>query len=168
MARARGKGISRFIVMAILQAARARKLGLSEDSAYSWGVNRAIFYAAAKRGFKGRSGTGAAGGTGVVNESSNTYTLGDEKAYRDPEGKTLHFTIGGETQTPHDFQRQIESRFGGSSNFGKAWEEALAIVGSYEEETLKSGRGFYERVYKPRRDELAGKWTEHFTGTPAD
>ncbi len=168
MARARGKGISRFIVMAILQAARARKLGLSEESAFSWGINRSIFYAAAKRGFKGRSGTGAAGGTGPGKEPSNIYTLGDEKAYRDPESKTLYFTIGGETQTTGDFDRQVSSRFGGSSNFGKAWEEALAIVGGSEEETLRSGRGFYERVYKPRRDELAGKWTKQFTGAPPD
>jgi len=38
--------------MAVLQAARANVLGLPEDSAYSWGLDRAIFYAAAKRGFK--------------------------------------------------------------------------------------------------------------------
>ncbi len=44
--------VGRFQVMAILQAARARELGFSETRAKSWGLNRAIFYAAAKRGFK--------------------------------------------------------------------------------------------------------------------
>src|SRR2546428_13099724 len=47
------KGINRFCVMATLQAARAYLLGLRMDEAYSWGLNRSIFYAAAKRGFKG-------------------------------------------------------------------------------------------------------------------
>ena len=44
--------VGRFQVMAILQAARAMELGFSETRAKSWGLNRAIFYAAAKRGFK--------------------------------------------------------------------------------------------------------------------
>lgn len=44
--------IGRFQVMAVLQAARAHLLGLPIESAKSFGLNRAIFYAAAKRGFK--------------------------------------------------------------------------------------------------------------------
>ena len=40
--------------MATLQAARAKELGLPIMAAKSWGLNRAIFYAAAKRGFKER------------------------------------------------------------------------------------------------------------------
>ncbi|HUO43055.1 MAG TPA: hypothetical protein VMU35_08765 [Methylomirabilota bacterium] len=47
--------IGRFQVMAILQAARAKQLGLPINEAKSWGLNRAIFYAAAKRGFKGKA-----------------------------------------------------------------------------------------------------------------
>lgn len=46
-------GVGRFQVMATLQAARAFVLGMAIDSARSFGLNRAIFYAAAKRGFKG-------------------------------------------------------------------------------------------------------------------
>ena len=49
-------GINRFCVMATLQAARAHLLGLKLDEAYSWGLTKAIFFAAAKRGFKGGSG----------------------------------------------------------------------------------------------------------------
>ncbi len=49
-------GVGRFQVMAILQAARARTFGLPLATAQSWGLNRAIFYAAAKRGFKGAPG----------------------------------------------------------------------------------------------------------------
>ncbi len=44
--------VGRFQVMALLQAARAFVLGLPIESAKSFGLNRAIFYAAAKRGFK--------------------------------------------------------------------------------------------------------------------
>ena len=51
--------VGRFQVMATLQAARARTLGLDLDEAKSWGLNRAVFYAAAKRGFR----HGGAGGT---------------------------------------------------------------------------------------------------------
>ena len=46
--------VGRFQVMAVLQAARALVLGLPESQAKSWGLNRAIFYAAAKRGFKAK------------------------------------------------------------------------------------------------------------------
>jgi len=41
----------RLQVMATLQAARAFLLGLPLESAKSWGLNRAIFYAEAKRVF---------------------------------------------------------------------------------------------------------------------
>jgi hypothetical protein len=40
-------GVGRFQVMATLQAARAKTLGLPMGSAKSWGLNRAIYYAAA-------------------------------------------------------------------------------------------------------------------------
>ena len=50
------RSVGRFQVMATLQAARAKILGLPLASAKSWGLNRAIYYAAAKRGFKSGSG----------------------------------------------------------------------------------------------------------------
>lgn len=49
--------IGRFQVMATLQAARAYALGLSLEEAKSFGLNRAIFYAAAKKGFKEKEKT---------------------------------------------------------------------------------------------------------------
>ena len=49
--------VGRFQVMALLQAARAKALGYPLDEAESFGLNRAIFYAAAKRGFKGGTST---------------------------------------------------------------------------------------------------------------
>jgi hypothetical protein len=147
--------VGRFVVMALLQAARAHVLGLPLDSAYSWGLNRAIFYAAAKRGFKG--GEHRSSGQGGGHQAPDTYHLGDEMAYKAP-GSELLFTIGGKTQRKEDFQRQIESRFQG--RFRDAWEEAVDYVQHFDRQTLLSGDEFFSSIYRPKRDELAAKWTE--------
>lgn len=154
--------VGRFQVMATLQAARARVLGLSEPEAKSWGLNRAIFYAAAKRGFKEKTPPQKREWSEIVrkpiHETREAYYLGDEMAYKTKkEGKT-YFTIGGEVQTESDFRRQIESRFG--KTFAEAWKEALAIIKQFPREVLLSQSRFYEQVYKPRRDDLAAKWSE--------
>ena len=163
MARARGR-VTRFVVMAMLQAARAKHLGLAQESAYSWGLNRAIFYAAAKRGFRGGSpGPGATTGSSPErSESREGYRLGDEEAYRDPRASTLLFTIGDGNQTAADFERQIAARFGRPENFRAAWDEAMRIVASYERATLESRRQFFDEVYRPRRDELSESWSREY------
>lgn len=159
--------ITRFTVMATLQAARARRLGLSMESAYSWGLNRAIFYAVAKRGFPEARPTAVAGETARPRETEkDLYSLGNDQAYRDPKSPGLLFTIGGETQTPESFRKQVAARFGDSRNFERAWEEAVGIVGRFDDEILRSGREFYSQVYKPRRDALVAKWSEEFLGSP--
>ncbi|MBM4237645.1 MAG: hypothetical protein FJ151_04085 [Euryarchaeota archaeon] len=151
--------IGRFQVMGMLQAARAYVLGLSREQSLSWGLNRAIFYAAAKRDFRPRP---PGEGESVAGEREReSFFLGDTMAYR-VEGKGgMLFTIGGEVQKARDFERQIASRFKGG--FDDAWEEALGIVRSYDREVLLSQDDFFERVYKPRRDELAEKWSELFS-----
>jgi hypothetical protein len=160
------KAISRFIVMAVLQAARARTLGLTETSAHSWGLNRAIFYAAAKRGFRGGAGSPGSGpspeGGSAPAARDDRYTLGDDEAIRDPYAKELLFTIGGETQTEERFRDQIVRRFGSAANFEKAWQEALGLMRQYDPSALGSRRTFYDEVYRPRRDELAAQWTAQF------
>ncbi len=150
--------VGRFQVMALLQAARAIVLGLPMESAKSWGLNRAIFYAAAKRGFKGGKAMAERRGAPRVRPEVEleTYRLGDEMAYRSKEDKLL-FEIGGETQTETDFRRQIESRFQGK--FPEAWEEGLDYVKQFERGTLLSGSDFFSSVYRPKRDEFAAKWS---------
>jgi len=69
-----------------------------------------------------------------------------------------YFVIGNEIQTEEDFYKNVERRFG--DKFKEAWQEALEIVKSYDEGVLRSQRYFYEAVYKPRRDELARKWSQ--------
>lgn len=156
--------ITRFTVMATLQAARARRLGLPERSAYSWGLNRAIFYAAAKRGFGGTSKTGEVGTPSARPGRENLYSLGNDEAYRDPNSPELLFTIGGETQTEEKFRKQVAVRFGSDGNFQRAWDEAMQTVGAFDEDVLRSGSLFYSQVYKPRRDDLVAKWSKEFLG----
>ena len=153
--------------MAMLQAARAHRLGLPEASAFSWGLNRAIFYAAAKRGFRGATGMPKTGEPITRTEERPRYLLGDELAYRDPASSALCFTIGGEIQTEAQFRRQIASRFGEEPNFRRAWEEALAYVTGFPEEVLRSQREFYSVVYRPRRDAWVAEWAGRYGPPPA-
>ncbi len=149
--------------MAMLQAARARYLGLPEGSAYSWGLNRAVWYAAAKRGFSGGGGGGAGpSGRETKAKPENVFYLGLDFAYRDPNRKEVVFVLGGKPQTAEEFRAKIASRFGGERNFRNAWDEAARIVSEAGEEFLKSPEMFYNQVYKPRRDDLMVKWTEAF------
>lgn len=154
--------VGRFQVMAVLQSARAEVLGLSEDKAKSWGLNRAIFYAAAKRGAFRAAGRPPTGRVKAKAEEKGrperTFHLGNEMAYQGKRGRYLWFAIGNEVQTPEDYDRQITRRFGDA--YPEAWREALDIVRDYAKETLKSQRGFYEEVYKPRRDDLAQQWSD--------
>jgi len=151
--------VGRFQVMAVLQAARARELGFSETRAKSWGLNRAIFYAAAKRGFKHaiRRPAGERFGKKTDAKMGEAF-VGNEMGYTAKKGKRTYFVIGGALQTEADFKRQIESRFG--NVFSCAWEESLAIVRQYPKDVLSSQNRFFSEVYRPRRDELASKWTE--------
>ena len=154
--------VGRFQVMAILQAARAHHLGLDLNSAKSWGLNRAIFYAAAKRGFKGAKPVKRSRKEvkeKPVHETPEAYHLGSEVAFKAPlEDGPLYFIIGGKVQTKEDFHQQIETRFG--AIWDQAWKEALEYVESFEESTLLSQTAFFNSVYKPRRDEFAAKWSE--------
>lgn len=161
--------MGRFQVMALLQAARAFVAGLPIESAKSFGLNRAIFYAAAKRGFKGapkraptdfklKQTTVSQKDAEKLKKSFQIFNLGDEIAYAVEMKGRKYFLIGNEIQTEEDFARQIESRFG--DRFEEAWAEALKICKAYDKGVLLSQRYFYETVYKPRRDELAKKWSE--------
>ena len=141
--------------MTLLQAARAYVLGLPLDSAYSWGLNRAIFIAAAKRGFKGGSGSSGTGDPSLGRK--DTYSLGDDVAFKVEIYGTLLFTIGGKVQTPEEFDKRVKARFG--DEFPAAWKEALAYVRGFDKKTLLSGDDFFRIVYKPVRDSLADKWS---------
>ncbi len=162
--------VGRFQVMATLQAARAYVLGMPVASAKSFGLQRAIFYAAAKRGFKGKGKVGpprefimkdqkiTSAKLAKIRKSFTMTTLGDEAAYSvEIDGKKM-FVIGNEIKTKEDFKKQIEQRFG--KHFNDAWKQAIKICKGYDKGVLLSQRYFYETVYKSRRDTLAQEWTE--------
>ena len=143
--------VGRFQTMTLLQAARAFVLGLPLESAYSWGLSRAIFIAAAKRGFKG------GGSEGKTSSKKNTYFLGDDMAFKTEKGGTLLFTIGGEVQTREEFDKRVKARF--EKAFPAAWEEALAYVRGFDKEVLLSREAFFSEVYKPVRDSFSDRWS---------
>jgi hypothetical protein len=157
--------VGRFQVMATLQAARARTLGLDLDEAKSWGLNRAVFYAAAKRGFRHGGAAGfkpprveaAPAGRAAEQPAEGEFILGGEKAYLAADRSDgLRFAIGEEVQTPRDFDWQVQRRF---NDWDTAWAEALAAIEAADPADLRSQRRFYEQVYKPLRDKLAARWS---------
>ena len=156
--------VSRFQVMALLQAL-AKVLGYPLDEAESFGLNRAIFYAAAKRGFKGGPGAKHPGDqrtfqetpTKRITKTIREGSIGNEIAYYVEMDGKKRYVMGDEILEPADFTRQVEQQFGKA--FPKAWEQAVQIVEQAGRETLESQRKFYEEVYKPRRDELAKAWS---------
>jgi hypothetical protein len=135
-------------------------MGLPLESAYSWGLNRATFIAAAKRGFKGGSGSGT-GGSERRGKSQNkdTYFLGggDDMAFKTVKDGVLLFTFGGKVQTKEEFDKRVRARFG--EKFPEAWKEALAYVKKFDRDTLLSADDFFRDVYKPVRDEWADRWS---------
>jgi hypothetical protein len=155
--------ITRFQVMAVLQAARAFHLGLDMNEAKSWGLNRALFYAAAKRGWERAKSLGTK--RSVITEfqisrslHDPVYVLGGEKAFRSRNyTQGLRFKFGHEVQTPEDFDRQVKNRFG--HDWELIWAEALSIIQSADRRDLDIQSRFFNNIYKPRRDELAMRWS---------
>jgi len=146
---ARAGQIGRFQVMGLLQAARYYVLKGDLELAKSFGLNRAIFYAWAKK--RGVTVRRAGRGLRSIQPSEREEIeerVGDEVAYRSPRG---YFMIGGQIQRPVDFDRMIAARFGRS--FEKFWNAAIEYVKSFPESVLKSQREFYEKVYLPVRDQ---------------
>lgn len=149
--------------MAVLQAARARALGLSSNEAKSWGLNRALFYAAAKRGWERAREIGAK--RAVITEFAASverhdpiYVLGGEKAFRVRDTKKgLRFRFGADVQTPEDFDGLVKSRFG--KDWSDAWAEAVSIIRGVDRRDLDIQSRFYNSVYKPRRDLLVERWS---------
>ena len=126
--------------MSLLQAARANVLGLPLESAYSWGLNRATFIAAARRGFKGGSGSGSAEASSGP-KPKNSYFLGDDMAYRTTKDGILLFTFGGKVQTRDEFDKRVRARFG--KNFPAAWKEAWADVRGWGKCGLRAAGGLF-------------------------
>jgi hypothetical protein len=149
----RGK-IGRFQVMALLQAARHFILMGEEEKAKSFGLNRAIFYAWAKRKGVAKPPTRRAvpSGQEVARERREGKTLvyiGNEGAYTSEEG---WYIIGEESQLPQDYDRQIVSKIDPILPYERAWSLALEYVRDFPKDDLLDQSKFFNEVYKPVRD----------------
>jgi hypothetical protein len=151
-------GVGRFQVMALLQAARYYVLEKDLDKAKSFGLNRAIFYAWAKhygpryrrfsatleellrRAERRRPGQRCPEGMEEV--------LG-ECVQVSPRG---WFMIGGEEQTPRDFDREVKMKVSKVIDWEKAWKAAVEYVSLFPDWVLRDPQRFYKLVYEPVRD----------------
>jgi hypothetical protein len=149
----RGK-IGRFQVMALLQAARYFVLMGEEEKAKSFGLNRAIFYAWAKRRSVAKPPPRRTmpPGQEVGKERREGKTLvyiGNEGAYTSKEG---WFIIGEESQLPKDYDRQIASKIDPILPYQRAWSSALEYLKNFSRDDLLDQSRFFSEVYRPVRD----------------
>jgi DNA primase catalytic subunit len=141
--------VGRFQVMALLQAARYYLLFNDEEKAKSFGLNRAIFYAWAKRAGGGVQRRPATTLGTAQRAMGRVALVGDEMAFTSEEG---WFEIGGEVQRPADYDRQVVQKIEAALPYSEAWKKALDYLGRFDRSVLESQRDFYEKVYKPVRD----------------
>ena len=151
-------GLGRFQVMALLQAARYYKLYGDLEKAKSWGLNRAIFYAWAKHyGPRYRA-------FNVTVEELLRRARERKPGTRCPEGfqEVLGecvqvsprgwFMIGGQEQTPVDFDREVVARVRKVLDWDTVWRKALEYVSLFPDWVLKDPQRFFKLVYEPVRD----------------
>jgi hypothetical protein len=146
--------IGRFQVMALLQAARYFILMGEKEKSKSFGLNRAIFYAWAKR--KGVSKapprrtvlSGQEAAREIMEDKTLVY-VGNEGAYTSKDG---WFTIGEESQLPKDYDRQIVSKIDTILPYERAWNSALEYLRGFSRSDLLDQSRFFSEVYRPVRD----------------
>ena len=150
--------VGRFQVMGLLQAARYYLLYGDLEKAKSFGLNRAIFYAWAKKRGQVAARKAYGSGTAVRTRTSSKGREGvklveaaGEEAFQAPSG---FFTMGGEEQRPEDYDRQIAEKIESVVPYERAWEAALKYLRKFPKHILLDPKKFYEKVYKPVRDDF--------------
>lgn len=144
--------LGRFQVMGLLQAVRYYLVTGDVERAKSFGLNRAIFYAWAKRRRRTRpSRTRMRVETPEARvEERRTEQLGNEKAFVSRRG---WFTMGDDEQTPADYDRQIARRIEAATiPYEAAWATAIEYLKGFPKETLLDQQGFYRDAYRTIRD----------------
>ncbi|MEM0217641.1 MAG: hypothetical protein QXM73_02670 [Candidatus Nezhaarchaeales archaeon] len=144
--------IGRFQVMGLLQAARYYLLTGNLEKAKSFGLNRAIFYAWAKRHAKEVSPkrmTKIVRRTSEDTREEKAIQVGDELAFVSDRG---WFIIGGQEQRPEDYDRQIAQNINTVVAYEKAWQAALEYLKCFKREVLLDQQKFFKEVYEPVRD----------------
>jgi len=146
--------IGRFQVMGLLQAARYYLIKGDIEKAKSFGLNRAIFYAWAKRYARDRlmritkRPKIEEAGTRIAKPMYEQ--VGNETAYLSPKG---WFVIGGTEQSPEDYDRQIAKRIESTAiSYRDAWEASIKYLSRFSRDVLLDQQRFYKEVYVPVRD----------------
>ncbi len=157
----RTKKLGRFQVMGLLQAARYYLLMGDLEKAKSFGLNRAIFYAWAKRHAREAAFRRALKTRRTVSkreaakkEKEKVVQVGDEVAFVSAGG---WFKIGEQEQRPEDYDRQIAQRIDGVIPYKEAWQAALEYLGGFDREILLNQQKFFKQVYEPVRDKFIEK-----------
>jgi len=146
--------LGRFQVMGLLQAARYYLIKGDIERAKSFGLNRAIFYAWAKRyardrltrgGFRSRAGR-------TQPSEVKAEQIGNETAYLSSNG---WFIIGGTEQSPRDYDLQIARRIEAASiPYSEAWKAAIKYLEGFSRDVLLDQQRFYREAYLPVRDKF--------------
>ena len=145
--------------MGLLQAARYYLLMGDLEKAKSFGLNRAIFYAWAKRhareaAFRRALKTRRTVSKKEATEKEKAVQVGDEVAFVSTGG---WFKIGEQEQRPEDYDRQIAQRIDGIIPYKEAWQAALEYLGGFDRETLLNQQKFFKQIYEPVRDKFIEK-----------
>ncbi len=147
-------GVGRFQVMALLQAARYYlAFEKNIERAKSFGLNRAIFYAWAKYYGPKRRPVDI---DKVLSRESSKLRCGEDLV--EVLGECLEksrnnlYVIGGQVQTPSQYDQQVARRIGRVVDYGKVWKIALEYVSRFPDWVLRDPQKFYRYVYEPVRD----------------
>jgi len=146
--------VNRFPKMAALQKFRALKLGYPEDIAEAVGIAEATKYAIfknlhrLKRSGKEEEAEKLAPEYGSEREKLDWKTFETFKLAA-KNGKPF---VGGKVFTAEDYKRKVLDRWGPEG--GKKIEEwAKKIIEETPEELLKNEQKFFNKVWKPHRDD---------------
>ncbi len=153
----KSEGIGRFQVMGLMQAARYYLLKGDLEKAKSFGLNRAIFYAWAKRSrpVKKEVSQRRLDEEESKEETYNFEKVGNEEAPVD--NRSGLFMIGKKVQTPEDYDREVAQRINAIVPYDEAWEKTLKYLNGFPKEYLEDQRLFFERIYRPVRDSFLEK-----------
>lgn len=142
--------IGRFQVMGLLQAARYYLLTGDLEKAKSFGLNRAIFYAWAKKRGAVKPRTEALRPSYIKEgRGEKLVQIGDEGAYVSGRG---WFMIGDTEQTPQDYDRQIAHHIASVASYEEVWKAALNYLKAFPRVVLQDQQRFFNEAYKPVRD----------------
>ena len=140
--------------MGLLQAARYYLIKGDIEKAKSFGLNRAIFYAWAKRYARDRltrGGPRSEAGRARPSEVK-AEQIGNETAYLSDNG---WFIIGGTEQSPRDYDLQIARRIEAASiPYSEAWKAAIKYLEGFSWDVLLDQQRFYKEAYLPVRDKF--------------